>query len=236
MPGDGYTPIARRDFIVGAFAAGLMALPGMALAQVATAPVAGTAEGNDVLRRLLAQATQRAFARLALPDGFWKSGVARFGMPVLFTKTGGNPAGVLNDNSFREQLIHRLNNFAEPGARGASAAMTDAARKLTFANPQVVIAGRPTAATTEMRLQMGTNMLAMLIPSIEQALTTAPDPVVTQAVAILPGVTTGDVAHAIALSAENGIWYEIGAAEGEIRSNPALTGDQTLIAAFKRGL
>ena len=235
MSADGYMPtkslpLVRREFIAGALAAGLMALPGVAFAQAVPPAV----DGTEVLRRLLAQATQRAFARLALPDGFWKSGVARFGMPVLFTNTGSTPRGILGDNAFRQQLIHRLNNIAEAGARGASATMSQAARKVTFANPQAVIAGRPTAATTEMRVQMGTNMLAMLIPSIEQALTATPDPIVTQAMAILPGVTNANVAHAIALSAENGIWYEIGSAEGEIRGNPSLTNDQILIAAFRR--
>ncbi len=233
MPGEGHLPIGRREFIAGTLAAGLMALPGLAFAQVGAA-AAPVTDGTEVLRRLLGKAAQRAFERLAQPEGFWKSGVARFGMPVLFTNTGSNPRGILGDNAFRAQLIHRLNNIAEAGARGASATMVQAARKITFANPQAVLTGRPTAATTEMRLQMGTNMLAMLIPSIEQALTATPDPIVTQAMAILPGVTNADVAHAIALSAENGIWYEIGAAEGEIRGDPSLSGDQMLVAAFRR--
>jgi hypothetical protein len=223
-------PLHRREFMAGALAVGLMAMPGMAFAQA----VVAAADSNDILRRLLSQATQRAFSRLALPEGFWKSGVARFNLPILFTKTGGNPAGVLADAAFREQLIHRLNNLAESGARGASGPVSDAARKLTFANPQAILTGRPTAATTEMRLQMGTDLLNLLIGPIDQALVATPDPVITQAVAILPGVKTVDVAHAVALSAENGIWYEIGSAEAEIRADPSLTSDQTLIAAFKR--
>lgn len=233
MPGDGYLPFGRREFIAGALAAGLLALPGMSLAQ-AVAAAAPDPQGNDVLRRLLANATQRAFARLAQPDGFWKSGVARFNLPVLFTRTGNNPKGVLADPTFLGELEHKLNNLAEAGARGASTAVSDAARKLTFANPAAILASRPTAATTEMRLQMGTGLLNMLIPSIEQQLVTAPDPIVTQAMGILPGVKAGEVAHAVALSADNGIWYEIGAAEAEIRADPGLTGDSVLVAAFKR--
>lgn len=229
MPGDGYLPFARREFLAGALAAGMLALPGMAFAQIVAAP-----DGNDVLRRLLAEATQRAFARLAQPDGFWKSGVARFGLPVLFSKTGGNAPGLLVDNVFREQLQHRLNNLAESGARGASAPVTDFARKLTFPNPQAALTGLPTAATSELRIQMGANLVNILIPPIEQALVATPDPTITQAMGILPGVKTSDVALSIAQSANNGIWYEIGSAEAEIRNNPGLVNDPVLAAAFKR--
>jgi hypothetical protein len=56
---------------------------------------------------------------------------------------------------------------------------------------------------------------------------------VGQAVAQLPGVTLHDVAHAVALAADNGIWYEIGATEADIRANPQATNDPMLIAALR---
>jgi len=228
--------LGRREVVVGALAFGLMALPGMAWAQVAGTVAVPPVDmaGNDVLRRLLSQATQRAFARLGQPDGFYKSGVARFGLPVLFTKTGGNPPGALADPAFKQQLIQKLNNYAEPGARGASAPVTDFARKMTFPNPQAIIVGRPTSATSELRMQMGAELVNILIPPIEQALTALPDPVIAQAQAILPGVSTLNVAQSIAQSADNGIWYEIGAAEAEIRADPSLANDPVLTAALKR--
>lgn len=228
MPADMH--LGRREFVVGALAAAAMALPGMAFAQVA----ADQAQANEVVRRLIAAATRRAFTRLAQPDGFYKSGVARFGMPVLFARTGGTPPAPLSDPAFRAELQHRLNNFAEAGARGASAPVTDYARKVNFPNPQAVLAGRPTSAATELRLQMGPNLVNMLAPSIEQALAAAPDPTITQAIAVLPGVKLSDVALAIAQSADNGIWYEIGAAEAEIRADPSLADDPVLAAALKR--
>ena len=51
----------------------------------------------------------------------------------------------------------------------------------------------------------------------------------------LVGVQLTDVAHAVALAADNGIWYEIGNAEAEIRTNPALANDPALAAALRGG-
>ena len=112
MPASGSNPLARRDFLAGAVvAAGALALPAGASGQVADGPV----------QRLLVLSVQNAFARLTMPDGFWNSRVARFGLPVLFRKTSGAAPGPLGSDVFREQLQHRLNNLAESGARGAAA-------------------------------------------------------------------------------------------------------------------
>jgi len=46
-------------------------------------------------------------------------------------------------------------------------------------------------------------------------------------------VNIADAAHALALEADNAIWYEIGASEAEIRRNPESTNDPLLIAALK---
>ena len=116
MPASGYRPIPRRKFLAGAAATGLLTWPGVGLAQVGAVNPADA--GNDALRRLLVLAARNAFVRLTAPDGFWKSRVARFGLPVLFRKTAGNAGGPLGSEAFREQLQHRLNNLAEIGARG----------------------------------------------------------------------------------------------------------------------
>ena len=223
----GYHAVGRREFLAGALAAGMMlTLPAGAFAQAADPAV-------EAVRRLMVLSTQNALARLAQPNGFLNSTVARFGLPVLFAKRGGAPAGVLGDAAFRDTLILRLNQFAEAGARGAFPAVAEAARKLPIAEPNVILRGKgPTAATSAMRLEMGSGLVNALRAPLEQALITAQDATIAQAVAALPGVTLADVAHAIALSADNGIWYEIGAAEVDIRTNPAGTGDAALIAAL----
>jgi hypothetical protein len=228
MPVIGPNPFARRDFLAGAAALGVMAvgtfaLPGLALA----------ADAGDPIRRLLELATQNTLNRLGQPNGFVNSRVAHFGLPVLFIKRGGAPAGTLATSAFRELLIQRLNVFAEAGARGAVPVMMQAARALKIADPAAVLRGSPTAATSLLRLDTGSGLVNALVPPIEAALTAAQDPAVTQAIAQLPGVTLHDVAHAVALAADNGIWYEIGATEADIRAHPEATNDAVLIAALR---
>jgi hypothetical protein len=41
------------------------------------------------------------------------------------------------------------------------------------------------------------------------------------------------VAQAVAIRADNSIWYQIGAEETAIRANPQTTGDPLLIGLFK---
>lgn len=224
MPASGSNPLARRDFLARAvFTAGTLALSGGASAQVSDNPV----------QRLLVLSVQSAFARLTAPEGFWNSRVARFGLPVLFRKTPANAAGPLGNDTFREQLQHRLNNLAETGARGAAPSVVEAARKLVVLDPSAVLRGSPSAATTQLRLELSSGLVNAMIPTLVQALTTAQDPIVAQAVSALVGVQLTDVAHAVALAADNGIWYEIGKAEADIRANPALANDPALTAALR---
>ncbi len=221
-----YPAVGRREFLVGALAIGVMAtLPGAALAQMSD-------PSGDAVRRLMILSAQNALARLSQPQGFWNSTVARFGLPVLFVKRGTAPAGPLAQAEFRHNLTFALNNLAESGARGAGPAVAEAVRKLPVLNAPAILRGSPTAATSELRLQMGSGLVNAIRTPLEKALIAAQDPTVAQAIAALPGVTLGDVAHAVALSADNGIWYEIGSAEADIRANPGATGDAALVAAL----
>lgn len=229
MTATGYSAIHRRELLVGALAVGVIAaLPGTALAQVqGTSDAAG-----DAVRRLMVLSTQAALSRLGQPNGFLTSVVARFGLPALFVKGSAAATGPLAQSAFRQQLVQRLNQFAEAGARGAVPAMAEASRKLPITDAAAILRGRPTSATSALRLEMGSGLVNAMRAPLEQALVAAQDPTVAQAIAALPGVTLGDVAHAIALSADNGIWYEIGADEADIRANPAATNDPVLIAAL----
>ena len=225
MTATAYSVVGRREFLFGAAALGVMAtLPGVAFAQVAADPA------SDAVRRLMVLSTRNALSRLGQPNGFLTSNVARFGLPVLFTRGGAASMAPLSQPAFRQDLIQKLNLFAEAGARGAVPALAEASRKLPIPNASAIVQGQPTAATSALRLEMGSGLVNALRGPIEQALIAAQDPVIAQAIAAQPGVTLGDVAQAIALSADNGIWYEIGSAEAEIRANPAASGDSALAA------
>jgi hypothetical protein len=241
MTGTRRNAVGRRGIVAGALVSGaLLALPGIAQAQV-QAPaqpqpglsVTDTETDNEAVRQLMVLASQNALASLGQPNGFLTSNVARFGLPVLFASKVATSTGPLAQAAFRQQLIQRLNLHAEAGARGATPTVAQAARKLPIVNAAGILRGHgPTAATSAMRLEMGSGLVNALRIPIEQALIVAQDPIIAEAIAALPGVTLGDVAHAIAISADNGIWYEIGSAEAKIRANPAATGNAALAAAL----
>jgi hypothetical protein len=241
MTGTRRNAVGRRGIVAGALVSGaLLALPGIAQAQV-QAPaqpqpglsVTDTETDNEAVRQLMVLASQNALASLGQPNGFLTSNVARFGLPVLFASKVATSTGPLAQAAFRQQLIQRLNLHAEAGARGATPTVAQAARKLPIVNAAGILRGHgPTAATSAMRLEMGSGLVNALRIPIEQALIVAQDPIIAEAIAARPGVTLGDVAHAIAISADNGIWYEIGSAEAKIRANPAATGNAALAAAL----
>lgn len=230
MQATGLDVYPRRAILLGTAAAGAVALlPGCS----GMGGLGGTPALADVVRRLLEVSTRMAFAQLTAPDGFWTSTVARIELPVLFGRPGGVMQGVLSSRPFRDQLQKKLNNLAEVGARRAAPVVADAVRSLTVADAVAVIRGGPTAATSLLRQQMGAGLVNAMIPALDDALRAADDPLIGQAMKLLTGVDLGQVGHALALNADNAIWYEIGNAETGIRRNPESSNDPVLIAALK---
>ena len=240
---DARAQLNRRGLLgIGAVAVGAMLLPGCTA--MGTGASAGTASGGarvagapasaQAVRRLLELSTRNAFTRLTAPDGFWASAVARINMPVLFGKSAKGMPGVLKQPKFREQLQHRLNNIAEDGARAAAPQVAEAIRTLAIENPDAILGGEATAATSLLRAKVGPTLVNAMIPELERLLRVAGDPIISQAVAALKDVNMADAAHALALGADNAIWYEIGGEEAAIRRDPAKTGDAVLIQALAR--
>ncbi|SFG05891.1 Protein of unknown function [Novosphingobium sp. CF614] len=224
--GSGKGTLERRAVLAALLAgAGALALPGCASM--------GQGGQVEVVRRLLALSTQRAFARLTQPDGFWNSAVARINLPVLFGKPGSIASKVLKSSVFREKLQHLLNNIAEDGARRAAPVVAEAVRGTAIGDGAALLKGGRTAATTYLRQAMGPALVNAMIPELDQVMRAADDPILGQAIGALSGVNIQDAAHALALEADNAIWYEIGASEAEIRENPASTNDPVLIAGLK---
>ncbi|WP_189620180.1 DUF4197 domain-containing protein [Novosphingobium colocasiae] len=223
--GAGSAAINRRTLLAGFAATGALALGGCA--------TIGQTSYTEAVRRLLTLATQRAFAQLTRPDGFWDSTVARVELPVLFGKPGKIASVVLKSPAFREKLQHSLNRFAEDGARRAAPVAADALRSLTFTDALALLKGGGTGATTYFRQAMGPGLVNAMIPALGDAMQVANDPVLNQAIALLSGVNLGDAAHALALNIDNAIWYQIGEAEADIRRDPQSTNDPLLIAALK---
>ncbi|VWX52371.1 DUF4197 domain-containing protein [Novosphingobium sp. 9U] len=235
---DARSPLGRRGFLsAGATLAGLVLLSGCTTT-AGTSGMARSAGGSapsaDVVRRLLELSTRNAFARLSAPDGFWNSPVARINMPVLFGRSAKGMPGVLRQPKFREQLLHRLNVIAEDGARAAAPQVEEAIRTLTFDNPDALVAGPATGATSYLRAKVGPTLVNAMIPAMDRLLRMADDPIISQAVAALKDVDMADAAHALALGADNAIWFEIGGEESAIRRDPNKGGDPLLMRALAR--
>ncbi|MFC0204868.1 DUF4197 domain-containing protein [Novosphingobium soli] len=215
----------RRTVLAGIVAGVFVSLSGCA--------TMGANRQVGVIQRLLELSSQRAFARLTQPDGFWDSAVARINLPVLFGRPGSAAQVILKSPLFREKLQHQLNIIAEDGARVAAPLVAEAVRTLSVTDALALLNGDNTAATTFLRQAMGPVLVNAMIPEFDRVMRAAQDPILNQAVAALAGVSLSDAAHALALEADNAIWYEIGAQESEIRADPGSTSDPALIAGLK---
>lgn len=214
----------RRAFVMATAASGLLALPGC--------QSLGGLGMTDAIRRLLTLSSRNAFARLTAPGGFWDSEVARFELPVLFSGSG-PVQRLLTSGPFRQGLQKQLNLVAEQGAARAAPVVYDAVRTITIGDAAGIIRGGPTAATSFLRAEMGSALINAMIPGLAEALRAIGDPIVRQAMTALVGVDPGQAAQAVALRADNAIWYQIGSEESAIRANPQSTRDPLLIGVFK---
>ncbi len=215
----------RRTWLSGVFAiAALFALPQAAAAQDRAADAA--------VRKLLHKATHTAYDKLSQPDGFWTSTVARIPLPPLFVEGTRASNGPLASPDFRLDLQHRLNRIAEAGARAGGLRAPAAIDKVRITDPQAILHGTATAATSAVRAEAGPRLINAVIPAIAKALHQAKDPVIAKAIAALKGVDEGDVARALSNEADNAIWFQIGAEEAAIRQSPDAGGDPTLAAAL----
>ena len=218
--------MARRTFMVGTAAAGLLALPGC--------QSLGGVSMVNAIRRLLSVSSRAAFARLTAPGGFWDSEIARFEAPDVFGNSGtGVLKNLLTSSLFKQSLQRQLNIVAEQGAERAAPVVYNAVRGLSVPDAIGLVRGGPTAATSFLRAQMGSALINAMIPGLSEALRLSADPVIGQAVKALSGVDIGQLGQAVAGRADNSIWYQIGAEETAIRANPETTRDPLLIGVFK---
>ena len=218
--------MARRTFLAGTAAAGLLALPGC--------QSLGGFSMVEAIRRLLTLSSQAAFAALTAPGGFWDSEVARFEAPAVFSSSGTSVLkNLLSSALFKENLQHQLNIVAEKGAERAAPVVYAAVSKISIPDAVGLVRGGPTAATSFLRAEMGPALINAMIPGLTDALRLSGDPVIGQAVKALAGVDIGAMAQSVANRADNSIWYQIGHEESTLRAHPETTRDPLLIGVFK---
>ena len=218
---------ARRTFLAGLGAAGLLAIPGCA-----SLPGFGL---TDAVRRLLTLSSERAFARMTADGGFWDQQVAQIGFSNLLGARGDVMSRILTSALFKDRLNGALADVAIEGAYRAAPIVTDAVRVIGFQNAVDLVRGGPTAATAFLRGEMGGQLVEAMVPEIGNALRVAQDPLVGQALSALTGVNVSQVASRFGTRVNDVIWNELGREESAIRADPSATRDPLIIGVFGAG-
>ncbi len=218
----------RRRFIAGSLATiGLLALP----ACQSVGPISFT----EAIRRLLLLSSERAFARLTAPGGYWDQAVAQIGLNGFLGSRGGVVASILTSALFKRRLESAFADIAEEGTARAAPLVADAVRTVGIANAVALIRGGPTAATAFLRGEMGASLIEAMVPEVGEALRIANEPLVGQLLSALTGVDVATVARDFSARVDDAIWSEIGAEEAAIRADPRSAGDPLIAAALGAG-
>lgn len=217
-------PLGRRVFLGSMVATGALAVSGC--------QSFGGFSLVDAVRRLLFLSSERAFARMLAPGGYWDDAVGTIGLDSLIGARGGVVAGLLTSTIFKDRLEGAFADIAIEGSARAAPLVTDAVRVIGIDNAVALVSGGPTAASSFLRGQMGSSLIEAMVPELGEAMRIAQEPLVGQLLAQLTGVDVGGVSRNLSGRVDTAIWNEIGVEEAAIRRNPGATGDPLLIGVF----
>jgi hypothetical protein len=215
----------RRQLLTAAALAPLLALPGCA----------GGLGGFSLLeaiQRLLSISSQRAFATLLQPGGFYDNQAARIPLPARIADDRSLVTRVLTSGPVRDQLSRSLNRAAERGAERAAPIVTDSIRNLNVGDALSVVRGGGRAATSLLEGQVGTALVSAMFPAVGDALRVAADPIVGQVLGRVTGYDIAGLARDVSDGANRAIWNGIGVEEEAIRRNPSATNDPLIMGVF----
>lgn len=215
----------RRQFLAGGSAIG------------ATMLVGGCASGSgfsltEAIRRLLSLSSQRAFAYLLQPGGYYDSQLARIELPDAWADSRSLITRILTSGAVRQEMQRRLNDFAEAGAERAAPIIAEAINNLSVADAMALVRGSPHGATDLLRSGLGSALITAMFPAVDDAMRIANDPRLAQLLRSATGVDVAGLTRHVVDGAERGLWNAIAAEEAAIRANPAATNDPLIIAVF----
>lgn len=220
-----HTPANRRLFLRGALASGaVLALP--------ACQSFGGFSFVDAIRRLLYLSSERAFARLTAPGGFWDEQVAAIGLGGLLGTRGNVLGDILTSALFKDRLEDAFADIAIEGAERAAPLVADAVRVIGIENAVALVRGGPTAATAFLRQDIGVSLVEAMVPEVGDAMRIAQEPLVGQLLSGLTGIDVAGVTRNFSGRIDDAIWTEMGREEAAIRANPRATGDPLLIGVF----
>lgn len=218
----------KRQFLAGGSAIGAMAMLG------------GCAGGSgfsltEAIRRLLTLSSQRAFAYLLQPGGYYDSQLARLNLPDAWAENRNIITRILTSGAVRREMQRRLNDFAEAGAERAAPIIAQAINNLSVADAMQLVRGNPHGATDLLRQGLGSALITAMFPAVGDAMQIANDPRLAQLLHSATGIDVAGLTRHVVDGAETGLWNAIGAEEAAIRANPSATNDPLIIAVFGLG-
>jgi hypothetical protein len=221
-------PLTRRSLIGAGLTLPLLALPGCA-------NFISAYRYDSALRRLLAYASQRAFASLLRDRGFYQDQVAQVTLPAQLGGSGAviQLAPLLQTPAMQDNLLRLVNAAATDAARYAAPLVTQAIRGIDVRRAVKVIRGGPTAATDFLHRSMGNAVYDAMLPAVGNALRAQDNGTLTRALQAAGNFGFAALQHDVAYKASEGIYRAIGREEAAIRVNPASTDDDLLKAIFK---
>lgn len=189
---------------------------------------------EDAVRRLLQLSSERAFARLTEPGGFYDDQLARIVPPDLGGGKGGAVLStLLRTNAVRNQVAMALNDVAVDLADDATPIVIDAVQSMPLADAMSVLHGGPTAATDLLARQSRGSVVETLMPGTSRALRSDMFEMLSAALSASGGRDYAAVADNISGQIGDAIFRAIGREEAEIRRDPGATGDPLLMALLR---
>ncbi|GAB5349945.1 DUF4197 domain-containing protein [Alteriqipengyuania sp. 357] len=190
---------------------------------------------TNVIERLLLLSSERAFARLTAPGGFWDRQVGQIGLDGLLGARGNVLASILTSGLVKARVEREFAGFAVDASERAAPVIFDTIRLIGVRNTIDLITGGPTAATSYLRAEAGARVIDAMVPELGEAMRLAQDPLIGQLLSSLAGVDVGGVAGRVAGEVNDTIWTEIGREEAAIRADPRSTNDPVLIGTLGVG-
>jgi hypothetical protein len=209
--------------------AALVTLPFLALGGCATNM--GQYRLEEGVRRLLQLSTERAFARLTQPGGFYDDKLTRIPVPDLVGAEGGAIfTAILRTSAVRNRVALALNEVAVDLADSAAPIVLDAVRKMSIADAVSIMRGGPTAATDLLARSARSAVIETLLPGASRALRSDLFEVLAAALSASSGRNLAAMAGGVSDQISDAIFRAVGREEAAIRADPRETHDPLLIA------
>ncbi len=149
----------KRQFLAGGSAIGAIAMLG------------GCASGSgfsltEAIRRLLTLSSQRAFAYLLQPGGYYDSQLARVELPDAWAQNRNLITRILTSDAVRQEMQRQLNDFAEAGAQRAAPIIAEAINNLSVTDAIALVRGSPHGATDLLRSGLGSALITAIFPAV----------------------------------------------------------------------